>query len=180
MQYSCLSDFIDIRSKSTASKAGRAKIDLNAFGQGVDTNISRDPWRTSDTGAQTRFTTGLQKTLPTMQYRAHGLGQNERAQDTDPTEGSNLDSLQPENDWGMGIDMSMGSYDQSANDGFGWLTGLGAGEAFFGDGNANNGGDLDFSQDPVWSVYPSHTGSGLIEQEIDPRDCAQRAVVSNK
>jgi hypothetical protein len=81
--------------------------------------------------------------------------------------GEDLNSLQPDfgwgmgmgmNGWGMGMGMNMGLDDQVDDDGFGWLSGLGAGEGFFGTDNANaNGdeGDHGFAQDPFWSVFSS-------------------------
>jgi hypothetical protein len=55
--------------------------------------------------------------------------------------------------------MNMGLDYQGDDDGFGWLSGLGAGEGFLGTDNANgngnvngngNEGDLGFTQDPFW------------------------------
>ena len=66
---------------------------------------------------------------------------------------------QPDFGWGMGMGMGMGMNmgldEQVEDDGFGWLSGLGAGEGFFGTDNANANGnqeDPGFAQDPFWFV----------------------------
>jgi len=71
-----------------------------------------------------------------------------------------MNLLQPDFGWGMGMGMGMGMNvgldEQVEDDGFGWLSGLGAGEGFFGTDNANtNGdeGDLGLTQDPFWLVF---------------------------
>ena len=54
--------------------------------------------------------------------------------------------------WGMGMGMNMGLDDQGANDGFGWLSGIGASGNFFPTTEVGNQGDTGLAQDVSWSV----------------------------
>jgi hypothetical protein len=179
MQYSCLTKLIRIRSEPTVSAQGPAMIDFEAFGQSIDADLSKTPW--PPTGPT--ITRPHSPSILVNQNTASGLVNN-NTQDLSTTAGGNLDLLEPDLGWGMGMGMGMGMNmgldNQAEDDGFGWLSGLGAGEGFFGTDNANgngNEGDLGFTQDPFWSVV-SCSGSELADdQEINPGTCPPTTVM---
>ena len=129
-------------------------IDFEAFGQSIDADLSKTPW--PPTGPS--ITRPHSPSVPVNHSTAIRPGDtNSQNLDTMTTEDMNF--LEPDFGWGMGMGMSMGLDGQLDDDGFGWLSGLGAGEGFFGTDNENvngNGheGDLGFTQDALWSVSP--------------------------
>ena len=130
-------------------------IDFEAFGQSIDADLSKTPW--PPTGPT--ITRQHSPSVLVNRNTASGLVNN-NTQDLSTTAGGNLDFLEPDLGWGMGMGMgmNMGLDNQVEDDGFGWLSGLGAGEGFFGTDIANgngdgNEGDLGFTQDPFWRVH---------------------------
>lgn len=58
--------------------------------------------------------------------------------------GMDMNMLEPDFGWGLGVGMGMGDTANGLNDGFGWLSGVGAAGGFGGDG------DMMFAQDSFW------------------------------
>lgn len=128
-------------------------IDFEAFGQSIDADLSKTPWPPTGPSAMTQTQNSTRPQTPVLGYTAQNppsdLATNTNGQNTGPLTGVDMSVLEPDFGWGMGVGMGMGLNDGShrGNDGFGWLSGIGAGGGFFG-----NEGDLAFAQDPFWSV----------------------------
>jgi hypothetical protein len=153
-------------------------IDFEAFGQKIDADVSKTPW--PPTGPS--MTRPQSPAVLMKQSMASGEG-NTQNLNTNTAGGMNF--LEPDFGWGMGMGMGMGMNmgveNQVEDDGFGWLSGLGAGDGFFGTDNANangdgNAGDLGFTQDPFWLVFPCFEFVLADDQEIDTGTCSRTAM----
>lgn len=148
MQYSCLTKLIKTRSEPTTSINAFGTIDFEAFGQSVDADLSKTPWPPSGPS----ITRPQSPSVSTNQNTASGL-LHSGIQDDKALAGVDMNMLEPDFGWGMGMGTNMGLDEQGSADGFGWLSGLGLGEGFLGtdigNGNGNNG-DLGFARDPFW------------------------------
>jgi hypothetical protein len=168
MQYSCLTKLIKIRLEPTAPTQGPAMIDFEAFGQSIDADLSKTPW--PPTGPT--ITRPHSPSILINQSTASGVGDSGN-QNLNTEMRGDMNYLEPNFGWGIGMGGNMGLGDQVEDDGFGWLSGLGAGEGFFGTDNANgngegNEGDLGFTQDPFWSVVSYVESPSADSQENDP------------
>jgi hypothetical protein len=166
IQHSFLTRLIDSRSKTDKQPllpvAGTTIMDFEAFGQSVDADLSKTPWPPTGPSATTFTQPATRQVSPLRPSAGQGstipfngmLSNNQGAQDTNlglsmPMPGGDLSMLESDFGWGLGSGVGLGLNEGSTgtNDGFGWLSGVGAVGGFGTDG------DLGFAQDPFWSVW---------------------------
>jgi hypothetical protein len=115
-------------------------MDFEAFGQSIDADLSKTPWPPTGPSAMTH--TATRPPSPARQNPAEEVDQSVTGQGIDqPLPAPNTTLSQAGFDWGPSMDV------HAEHDGFGWLSGIGAGGGFFGNGNE---ADLAFAQDPFW------------------------------
>lgn len=165
IQHSFLTRLIDARSKITPDRAvlgGFTMMDFEAFGQSIDADLSKTPWPPTGPSATTHSTT--RPSSPNRPFSSSNANISTGATvfempppplppagapvpDTGQTlTGMDMNMLEPDFGWGLGAGMGMGIGDGSSglNDGFGWLSGVGATGGFGSDG------DMLFGQDSFW------------------------------
>jgi hypothetical protein len=145
IQHSFLTRLIDTRSKpAMAPSAGFPMIDFEAFGQSIDADLSKTPWPPTGPSAVTQTQNITRPQTPILAHQMSD-GTSTAGQIVDPLTGVDMSILEPDFGWGMGMGMGVDDGSHGGNDG--WLSGIGAGGGFFG-----NEGNMDFAQDPFWSV----------------------------
>lgn len=139
-------------------------LDFEAFGQSIDADLSKTPWPPTGPSATTQSMTrppsptrggynpestiGNQPLPPIPQANGQMTGPGQTLT------GMDMNMLEPDLGWGLGVGMGDGS--NGMNDGFGWLSGVGA------TGGFPNDGDMMFAQDSFWSV--NGTGAAMAYQ----------------
>ena len=157
IQHSFISRLIDTRSKSAPMSAptpGFTMIDFEAFGQSIDADLSKTPWPPTGPSATTQIQSATRPHSPSQPiFRDPAVPKPDyTARDDNALEGFDMSVLESDFGWGMGMGMNMGLDDQGANDGFGWLSGIGASGNFFPTTEVGNQGDTGLAQDVSWSV----------------------------